>query len=211
MIQIKAFTFNPFQENTYLLYDETGECIIIDPGNFNANEHKAMQQFIEQHNLKVTTLVNTHCHIDHVLGNFFVKETYKVKLGIHAIEEPYLKAVKTYAPNYGFHQYQETAADYFIEEGTTVRFGKSELAVLFAPGHSAGHIVFYSKDQDFCIAGDVLFRESIGRTDLPGGDHATLLASIRKELFTLPDHTVVYPGHGPSTTIGHEKKHNPFL
>ncbi len=211
MIQIKAFTFNPFQENTYLLYDETGECAIVDPGNFDAAEHKVLQQFIEQNNLKVNTLLNTHCHIDHVLGNYFVKETYQVKLGIHAIEEPYLKAVKTYAPNYGFFQYQETEPDYFIEEGSTIRFGNSELAVLFAPGHSPGHLVFYNKDQGFCIGGDVLFRESIGRTDLPGGDHATLLSSIRMELFTLPEHVVVYPGHGPSTTIGHEKKYNPFL
>lgn len=211
MIQIKIFTFNPFQENTYLLFDETKECVVVDPGCYEDQEMKELNDFIAENNLKVTALLNTHCHIDHVLGNNYVKETYKVKLYIHKDDEAVLKAVKVYAPNYGFHKYNEAEADVFLAEGDTVKFGNSTLNVLFVPGHAPGHIAFYHPDQKICIGGDVLFRESIGRTDLPGGNFNTLIKSIREKMFPLGDDMIVYPGHGPSTTIGHEKKHNPFL
>jgi hydroxyacylglutathione hydrolase len=211
MIKIKSFTFNPFMENTYVLYDHTRECIIIDPGCFENFEEKELQQFITENQLKVTQLINTHCHVDHVLGNHFIKEHYKVPFYIHPIEEATLKSVKVYAPAYGFHNYQETTADGFLQEGECVRFGNSTLEIFFVPGHAPGHIALYNKEQKICIGGDVLFQGSIGRTDLPGGDFDTLAKSIRTKLYSLPDDTIVYPGHGPSTTIGEEKKFNPFV
>ena len=185
MIKIIQFTFNAFQENTYLLYDETKECVIIDPGCYEKDEQLELQNFIEKNELTVVKLLNTHCHIDHVLGNSFVKEKYKVKLHIHQKDDATLRSVKTYAGAYGFPMYQEAEADVFLEEGETVTFGNSVLDILFVPGHAPGHIVFVNKAQNFCINGDVLFRRSIGRTDLPGGNHATLLKNIREKMFAL--------------------------
>jgi hydroxyacylglutathione hydrolase len=210
MLQIKSFTFNAFQENTYVLYDETKACAIIDPGCYDKYEQEELVQFIERNDLKVTILLNTHCHVDHVLGNFFVKEKYKTKLYIHAKDEPVLKAVKVYAPVYGLQQYQEAAPDAYLQEGEIISFGKQELTVLFVPGHAPGHVAFYSAENKVVIGGDVLFKNSIGRTDLPGGNFETLIKSIHQQLFTLPDDVTVYPGHGPETTIGFEKKTNPF-
>jgi hydroxyacylglutathione hydrolase len=197
-------------ENTYVLFDDTKECIIVDPGCYEKAEKESLALFIENNNLKVKYLINTHCHIDHVLGNNFVKEKYKVPLIIHRLDESVLQAVKVYAPNYGFFQFEESHPDQFIEEGEEINFGNTSLQVLFVPGHAPGHIVLYHKDQKFCIGGDVLFRESIGRTDLPGGDHDTLIDNIKSKMFALPDETEVFPGHGPTTTIGYEKKHNPY-
>jgi glyoxylase-like metal-dependent hydrolase (beta-lactamase superfamily II) len=211
MIQIQTFTFNAFQENMYVLYDQTGECVIIDPGCYDKHEKQELQNFIQANKLQVKYLLNTHCHIDHVLGNAFVKHTYKVDLYIHQADEAVLRAVESYASAYGFPQYEPTLPEHFLEEGDTVDFGDSSLAVLFVPGHAPGHIAFYNKDQKFCIGGDVLFQSSIGRTDLPGGDFNTLIKSIRTKLFPLGDDVTVYPGHGGSTTIGLERKHNPFL
>jgi hydroxyacylglutathione hydrolase len=155
-------------------------------------------------------VLNTHCHIDHVLGNFFVKEKYKTSLHIHKKDEPVLKAVKAYAPNYGFFQYQETFPDSYLEEGQVLKLGDEELKVLFVPGHAPGHVAFYNEKNKIVIGGDVLFYNSIGRTDLPGGDFDTLIESIHTKLFTLPDDVTVFPGHGPETTIGFEKRTNPF-
>ena len=210
MLQVQSFVFNPFQENTFLLFDETKECIVIDPGCADEAERTQLKAFIDHHKLKVKLLLNTHCHIDHVLGNRFVKETYKVNLLIHQIEEPALRAVEIYAPNYGFHLYQHQAPDGFLEEGDVITFGNQSLRVLFVPGHSPGHVAFYDEKNRLLIGGDVLFYNSIGRTDLPGGDHELLINSIHTKLFALPDQVKVYPGHGPETTIGFEKKTNPF-
>jgi glyoxylase-like metal-dependent hydrolase (beta-lactamase superfamily II) len=211
MIQIQTYTFNAFQENTYVLYDTTGECVIIDPGCYEKSEKQELQNFIQDQQLQVKYLLNTHCHIDHVLGNAFVKHTYKVDLYIHRADESVLRAVENYAPSYGFAQFEPTLPDHFLDEGDTVKFGNSSLAVLFVPGHAPGHIAFYSEEDKFCIGGDVLFQSSIGRTDLPGGDFDTLIKSIRTKLFPLGDDVTVYPGHGGPTTIGIEKKYNPFL
>lgn len=211
MIKIAQFTFNAFQENSYVLFDETKECVIIDPGCYQKSEQIELQNFIQQNDLKVVKLLNTHCHIDHVLGNSFVKETYKVELYIHKEDEATLRSVDSYASSYGFPMYQETTADHFLKEGDVVTFGNSKLDVLFVPGHAPGHIVFVNKEQKFCINGDVLFQRSIGRTDLPGGNHETLLKNIREKMFALPDDLTVFTGHGPSTTIGEEKRENPFL
>lgn len=211
MITIQSFTFNPFSENTYLLYDETGEAIIIDPGCYDSGEFSALYDFIETHKLKPVRIVNTHAHIDHVLGVQAVKVKYNIPFSLHKIDEPLLKAVKTYAPNYGFPRFDEPEIDSYLIEGETVKFGNSTLKIIFVPGHAPGHVAFVSDEQRFVIGGDVLFRQSIGRTDLPGGDFETLIDSIRHKLFTLDDDYTVYAGHMGPTTIGFEKKNNPFL
>jgi glyoxylase-like metal-dependent hydrolase (beta-lactamase superfamily II) len=210
MLQVQSFEFNPFQENTYILWDDTKECVIIDPGCSDREEEEVLTKFISENNLKVKLLLNTHCHIDHVLGNWFIKKTYRVPLLIHQKDDVVLKAVKVYAPNYGFPAYQEAEVDGFLEEGKPVQFGNINLQVLFVPGHAPGHVAFYHEDQKLVIGGDVLFYNSIGRTDLPGGNYDTLIQSIHQKLFVLPDDVIVYPGHGPETSIGSERKTNPF-
>lgn len=210
MLQLQSFVFNPLQENTYVLFDETKECVIIDPGCYEREEQYDLADFIETNQLKVVKLLNTHGHVDHVLGNAFVKETYKTKLYIHEQDAATLKAVKVYAPHYGFFQYQEAEPDIYLKEGEPVTFGNQSLDILFVPGHAPGHIAFYHAASKTLIGGDVLFYNSIGRTDLPGGNYDTLINSIQQKFFTLPDEVTVYPGHGPETTIGYEKKTNPF-
>ena len=210
MIKVKSFTFNPFQENTFVLYDESKSCIVIDPGCYENSEKQALTSFISTESLKVEKLINTHCHIDHVLGNKFVKDTYGVELYIHKNDEATLRAVETYAPSYGFPQFEPSRAEKFLEEGDTVKFGNSSLNILYVPGHAPGHIALVSDSDSFCVAGDVLFDGSIGRTDLPGGDFDTLIKSIHEKMFKLSDETVIYCGHGPTTTIGKEKVSNPF-
>lgn len=211
MIEIKSFTFNPFAENTYVLHDtETREAVIIDPGCYEKEEQRQLNDYITAEQLKVVKLLNTHGHIDHVLGNAWVKDQYNVKLYVHREDEATLRSVETYAAAYGFARYAPSLPEEYLQEGTTVQFGNASLDILFVPGHAPGHTAFYHPEQKFCINGDCLFQGSIGRTDLPGGDFDTLIKSIRTKLFALPDDTVVYCGHGPATTIGHEKKHNPF-
>ena len=210
MIHVKSFVFNPFMENTYVLYDETREACIIDPGCYEEYEQEMLRKFISAENLKVTGLINTHGHIDHVLGNTFVAETYGVGLQIHPEDVAVLKAVEAYAPSYGFNHYQPLEPSVMLHEGDTVRFGTTEMEVMFLPGHAPGHIGLLNRSEKMLVSGDVIFRESVGRTDLPGGDHATLLDSIREKLFMLDDDIVVYCGHGPETMIGHEKRYNPF-
>jgi hydroxyacylglutathione hydrolase len=209
-MQIRSFVFNAFQENTFLLYDETKECVVIDPGCYEPEEKNELKEFIQDNGLTVKMLLNTHCHIDHVLGNYFVKDHYKVNLHLHKIEEPILRAVSSYASNYGIFKYEAATPDAYIQENDVISFGNQTLKVLFTPGHSPGHVVFYHKESNSVIGGDVLFYNSIGRTDLAGGNFDTLIDSIHKKLFTLPDETIVYPGHGPETSIGFEKKTNPF-
>jgi hydroxyacylglutathione hydrolase len=211
MISVQEFTFNPFSENTYVLYDETGEAVIIDPGCSEQEEFEELYEFIASIGLKPVEIINTHAHIDHVLGVAGVKRKYSIPFALHQIDEPYLKAVKTYASNYGFYKFDEPEIDRYLVEGEVVKFGNSTLDVIFVPGHAPGHVAFVSAADKFVIGGDVLFYMSIGRTDLPGGDHATLLASIRNKLFTLPDDYKLYAGHMQPTTIGFEKKNNPFL
>lgn len=211
MITIQAFTFNALQENTYILFDETKEGVVIDPGCYDAEEKQELSDFIEKNDIHLVRLLNTHCHVDHVLGNAFVEQKYGLAVETSAIEEQQLRGVKLYAPIYGFHAYQEAENVKLIEEGQKITFGNSELDILFVPGHSPGHLAFLSKKQNFCIAGDVLFQGSIGRTDLPGGNFEQLETSIRQKLYTLPDDTVIFPGHGPKTVISFEKRYNPFV
>ncbi len=211
MIQIKIFVFNPFSENTFVIYDETKEAIIVDPGCYESHEQNELISFVNAENLHVVKLVNTHCHIDHCLGNQFIKDKYDVELEIHKIEVEVLEAVASYASAYGFEDYQPASPDIFIDENEKLTFGDSSFDLLFLPGHSPGHIALINHQQKICIGGDVLFQGSIGRTDLPGGDHETLIDSIKNKLFKLDDDFVVYPGHGPTTTLGIEKISNPFV
>ena len=211
MMQIKAFTFNPFEENTFVLYDETGEGIIIDPGCYEQREREALQTFVAEEELTIKHLINTHCHIDHVLGNAWAARTFGLVLTMHRLDLPTLKANEVVGPNYGFAQYEALSPTHFFDDGDTVSFGNTTLEVRFTPGHAPGHVVLYHAPTQVVIGGDVLFRGSIGRTDLPGGDFDTLARSIRHQLYTLPDAVTVYPGHGPETTIGFEKANNPFV
>ncbi|APU95027.1 MBL fold metallo-hydrolase [Sphingobacterium siyangense] len=211
MLTIKTFTFNPYQENTYLLYNESGNAIIIDPGMYGEQDQQELLAFISSNNLNPTLLLNTHCHIDHVLGNSFVHENFGLLPQFHEGEVPILVAVQNYAPQMGIRYDISPIGETFLNEDDTIYLNNDELKVILAPGHSPAHICFYSANQKFLIGGDVLFRNSIGRTDLPGGNHQQLLDSIKTKLYTLPDDTIVYPGHGPSTTIGFEKNSNPFI
>lgn len=210
MLTIKVFTFNPLGENTYVLSDDTLEAVVIDPGCYDKDEQEELLNYIKTKQLKVVKLLNTHGHVDHVLGNYFVKEQFQVPLLIYPGDEATLRSVATYAPVYGFTQYTPAEPDGYLEEGSDVKFGNISLKVLFVPGHAPGHIAFLHEESKQVIAGDVLFYESVGRADLPGGNMNTLIRSIHTQLFTLPDETKVYPGHGPPTTIAHEKKYNPF-
>jgi hydroxyacylglutathione hydrolase len=211
MLHIKSFTFNPFQENTYLLYDDQGIAALVDPGCDTPTERAELERFILSNGLKLEHLLNTHCHIDHVLGNAWAKKRFGIPLWIHEKEVSVLRSVEVYAPNYGFKGYESSIADHFLVEGQEFQVGSEQLKVLFVPGHAPGHVVFYHEKSGQCIGGDTLFKGSIGRTDLPGGNHELLLTKIRTELFSLPEKTIVYPGHGPETTIGFEKVHNPFV
>ena len=212
MSLVAKFTFNPFQENTYVLYDETKKCIIIDPGCFTQNEKDQLVRFIEEKELQPVRLINTHCHLDHIFGNRFVAEKYDLELEIHRGEISVLEAAPKVSQQYGI-PFPEPSPDAtkFLEEGDTIQFGDTELEVLFTPGHSPASVSFFCKKDKYLIAGDVLFRESIGRTDLPGGDFPTLISSIKNNFFPLDDDVKVYSGHMRATTIGHEKKFNPFL
>jgi hydroxyacylglutathione hydrolase len=211
MVNIKIFTFNPFSENTYVLWDETKEGIIVDPGCYTGAEKKHLNEFIEENKIKPSFLINTHAHIDHVLGNAFVHEQWNLLPIIHKNEVAGLTAVPQYAHLYGINAELSPDPVEFLNEGQSLKFGNTELDIIFTPGHSAGHITLMSKEQKFLISGDVLFYGSIGRTDLPGGDYKTLIDSILHKLMVLEDDYKVYPGHGEPTTIGFERKNNPFI
>ncbi|MEM9024960.1 MAG: MBL fold metallo-hydrolase [Bacteroidota bacterium] len=212
MITVHSFTFNPFAENTYVLADATKACIIIDPGCYTPEEEAQLAAYIADHGLKPERLLNTHCHIDHVFGNRFVADRYGLSLEIPPEELPMLQAVPAISQVYQIPLRSESPEPQLsLHEGDTVRFGQSELKILFVPGHSPGHVAFYQPEDRFVVAGDVLFYGSIGRTDLPGGDYDTLINSIRKQLLPLGDDVVVYPGHGEPTKIGFERRNNTYL
>ena len=211
MFQIKVLTFNPVQENTYVLYNEHNECIIIDPGCYFDKEKEELKSFIVKNQLEPKMLLNTHCHLDHVFGNKYIAEEYKLTLQIHTKEEELLQMAPASGLmfNLPFDNYKGELV--FLKEGDVVSLRNDKLEVIHAPGHSPGSICFYCEHQKFIIGGDVLFYNSIGRTDLPGGSHEDLVRNIREKLFKLPGDVKVYAGHGPETTIGEEMKSNPFL
>ncbi len=211
MLTVQPFTFNPVQENTYVVYNEKGDCCIIDPGCYFASEEQELKNFIEKNGLRPVYLLNTHCHLDHIFGNRFVQKTFGLSLYLHKLEKPVLE----HGPASGqvwqlpFDNYDGELN--YLDEGEVVRIGEDELHVLFTPGHSPGSISFYNAEAKFVISGDVLFQGSVGRTDLPGGDFTILEESIKTKLYTLPADVIVYSGHGESTTIGDEMKGNPFV
>lgn len=211
MLQVVSLTFNPFQENTYILINEKKECWIVDPGMYGADEEQIMFDFISENNLVPQQIINTHAHIDHVLGIDALKQKYKLEFGMHRLEQPVLANAKGSAMLFGFTFGAVPVPDFFIAENETIKLGEDELEVRLAPGHSPGSIVFYNPEGKFVLGGDVLFQGSVGRSDLPGGNQEVLMNSIKEQLYTLPDDTVVYSGHGPQTTVGQEKRTNPYV
>lgn len=211
MLQVKSFTFNDFYENTYLLFDETKECVIIDPGCNNESEKSLLSNFITENELTPIHLLNTHCHIDHILGNKYVADTYGLTLVSHKGEIPVLEFGSQTAAMYHIPYEKSPNIEIFVDEGDVISFGNTTLDIIFTPGHSPASISFYHKESNILIAGDVLFQGSIGRTDLPGGNFEVLIRMIKSKFLTLPDETIVYPGHGEHTNIGIEKRTNPFL
>ncbi|MGZ8544268.1 MAG: MBL fold metallo-hydrolase [Flavisolibacter sp.] len=202
MLTVQPFTFNPVQENTYVVYNEKGQCCIIDPGCYFASEEMELKKFIEDKQLKPIYLLNTHCHLDHIFGNRFIHKTFGLELYLHPLEKPVLD----HGPASG-QMFQLPFDNYdgplhYLEEGNNILIGDEVLEVLFTPGHSPGSISFYSAAHKFLVSGDVIFEGSVGRTDLPGGSFEVLEQSIRTKLYTLPEDVIVYSGHGDSTTIG---------
>lgn len=211
MITVNQLVFNGFQVNTYVLSDETKECVIIDAANYDQRENQKLADFIENKGLKPVLHINTHCHVDHVLGGAFVEEKYGIGVSIHPDSNGFILKAKEQAMMYGFNLNKIANISNYINEGEKIKFGNSELDIIYTPGHAAGSICIISHPDEFVITGDVLFHESIGRTDLPTGDFDMLKNNILTKLFILPDVYTVYPGHGPETSIGHEKGNNPFL
>jgi glyoxylase-like metal-dependent hydrolase (beta-lactamase superfamily II) len=211
-MKVKRFVFNPFQENTYVLYDESKECVIIDPGCYEKAEEEELENFISENGLKPVALLNTHCHIDHILGNQFVAEKWGVDLQMHKDDLPLLENAEQVSNLYGLQNYNGSPfPKHFLKDGDIFSFGESKLDVIFTPGHAPGHICFYSEKDYLIISGDVIFQMSIGRTDLPFGDYNTLINSITEKIFPLPGQTQIHCGHGPSTVLNYEREHNPFL
>ena len=213
MITIKQFTFNFFGENTYLLYDETKEAILIDCGCMTPDEEESLSGFLEKNSLTLKKLLSTHYHFDHVIGNSYIFNKYGIRPEMHKDEKnATTPTLNMQASKFGIPMnFEDIEPLRSIENNEDIRFGNSVLKAILVPGHSPASLAFYSEADNFIIVGDVLFKGSIGRTDLWGGDFSTLISSIENKLLALPDDTTVYPGHGPSTTIGYEKINNPYL
>lgn len=211
MLQVKSFSFNPFQENTYLIINEKKQVWIVDPGMYEPRETQFLQNFISENQLIPQSIINTHTHLDHIFGVQALKDQYKIPFLIHEKELPVLNGAAGSAMLFGFDFKNIPAPDSFIKETELLPLGEDEMIIKLVPGHSPGSVLFYYPEGGWAISGDVLFQRSIGRTDLPGGDFETLIQSIKNEVFTLPDETTIYSGHGPVTTIGEEKAFNPFL
>jgi glyoxylase-like metal-dependent hydrolase (beta-lactamase superfamily II) len=210
-LHVKTFTCNPFQENTYVVYNNEKQAFIVDPGMYFPEEFDRLFEFIDIHQLQPVALLNTHCHIDHVLGIPAVLERFSIPYLFHEKERIVFDHIADTARRFGLHPLSVPEPSGYIREGEQVMLGKDAFTVLFTPGHSPGSICFYHEGEGILLDGDVLFQQSIGRTDLPGGDYNTLIHSITTQLFSLPDAVTVYSGHGPATSIGFEKTNNPFL
>ncbi len=212
MLKVQVFTFNVFSENTIILWDEDSkESAIIDPGTSSVEEENILTDFIESKKLKVKYLINTHCHIDHILGVKFVKEKFSPVYYAPEKDIPLLEHAQQQAMMFNITLDKPPLPDKLITEETKLSLGNSEMNFLFTPGHTPGEFCIYFESEKICITGDVLFNDGIGRTDLWGGDYDTLINSIETKLLTLPDDVIIYPGHGESSNIGFEKQHNSFL
>lgn len=210
-MKVKKFVVNQLGENSLVLSDDSGECVIVDPGFYFREEHDEIKQYISENNLNPVKVINTHCHFDHIMGVEFIRDTYGIPFYAHNKDEFWITRAVDQGRLYGFDIKPVKPIDEYLEENKPVTFGQTKLEVLHIPGHTPGHVVFYNPEDKILIAGDVLFYGSIGRTDLPGGDHETLISNIKNKLLVLPEETTVYCGHGPETTIGFEKSSNPFL
>lgn len=212
-MKVAIFRLSLFGINTYVVYDEaTKDCAVIDPGMINDHERQAMTDFIEREGLNVTQIINTHLHIDHVAGDRFMAQKYGAGISAHKDDAPLGNSVEQQARMFGLQEdFSNIKITKPIEDGDIIKIGEGELKVIHIPGHSPGSVALYDSKDGFLIAGDIIFQGSVGRTDLPGGSHEQLISGIKNKLLCLPDSTVVYPGHGPATTVGTEKKYNPFL
>lgn len=212
-MKVSRFIFNMFGVNTYVLWDpDSLEAAIVDPGMIDNAERDALDKFINSRNLKVTQLINTHSHLDHIFGNAYVKEKYGLEIKANPADSFLAESLPDQAARFGLRMpLESTSVDVELHDGDTLYLGKEKIEVMSVPGHSPGSIALYCPESDFIITGDTLFPGSIGRTDLPMGDYGTLVDSIRRRILSLPDDTVVLSGHGGETTVGHEKKSNPFV
>ena len=210
MLEIKSFTFNDYQENTYVV-SENEKCIIIDPGNYQKHENKKIKEYINDLGLKTQSILITHCHIDHVLGIDFLVKEFSINVYIPESEISLYRDIENYAPLFNFENYNHFHDIKFLDISKNIKFENQSIKLLNLPGHSPGHVGFYFIEKNICFSGDVIFKNSIGRTDLPGGNYDTLINSIKNELSLLDDSLKIYPGHGPETTIFDERKNNPFL
>ncbi len=211
MLTVKSFTNNPFQENTYILYNENKDAIIIDPGMYDTKEFADFFEFIDAEKLNPILLLNTHTHLDHLFGNAAVLKKFSIPFAFHKSDKPIFDSAFEAGKMYNISFEQSPQPDYYISENDLIKIGDDELKILFTPGHSPGSVCFYNELQNFIISGDVLFYLSVGRSDFPGGNADTLMNSIQNKLFALPDNVAVYSGHGPITHIGFEKMNNPFV
>lgn len=209
-MKVSRFVFNMFGINTYIMWDpESKEAAIVDPGMIDDREREAIDSFLTRNSLKPTQLINTHMHLDHIFGNTYIKEKYGLEIKAHPEDDFLGRTLTSQAERFHLPLTLSNAGlDVELHDGDTLHLGEEKIEVISVPGHSPGSIALYCPESSFVITGDALFQGSIGRTDLPRGNHATLLDSIRRRLFTLPDDTVVLPGHGGETTIGYEKQHN---
>lgn len=212
-LKIKIFIFNQIEVNTIVLYDETKEAVVVDPGMGSFIERTELTDFVKDNELKIKYVINTHPHIDHVLGNGYCVHAFQAPLLMHEAGLQVYNRSIAYGAAFGLDCDKSNFPDpdRYLQEGESITFGRQELQVLYTPGHADGSVCLYSPSAGCIIVGDVLFADSIGRSDLPTGNHALLIESIKNKLLTLPEATVVYPGHGPITTIGSEKRDNPFL
>jgi len=211
-MEVKGFTFNPFLENTYVIWDESShECAVIDPGMSDSREEDELKSFVNNNSLNVKYLINTHCHVDHILGVTFIKNEFDPLYFIPEKDMMLFENAETQAQMFAVNINKLPKPDKFLSESENIILGSESIITLYTPGHTPGEFCLYAESSNFCITGDVLFRESIGRTDLLGGDYDTIINSIKTKLFPLPDEVVIYPGHGEKSTIGYEKQYNPFL
>lgn len=211
MTKIANLVFNPFGENTYVIFDQTLECVIVDAGCYSTKEQQALVNFIENNNLKPVLAINTHGHIDHMCGVEFVKQRWGVPFAMNVLDKPLLDSVPSYGASMGFDIQDVPTVDIDLSTQSIIEFGESKIEIVQTPGHTPGHVSLYLSDIKTLLTGDTLFRESIGRTDLPGGDYSVLMNSIIKKIVPLGGDVVVFPGHGPKTEIAHEIMYNPFI
>ena len=211
MLTIHSFCFNAFQENTYVIYNEQKMAIIIDPGCYLRNEQESLVNFITGNELLPILLLNTHCHLDHVFGNNFISETYGLTAHFHKNEQPVIDRLPEGGARWGVPCEPYKGPVQYIDQGEIIKFGNDEFKVLFTPGHSPGSVCFYHQNQDFIIGGDLIFKDGVGRTDLPGSNPLDLINSIKTQILPLTDTLKIYSGHGPETTLGRERKSNPYI